>query len=93
MPGGPTSTGTEADRIVVAESTEKLIDLCDGDEQRYPAIHRVAGGVGEDRFEAESESGLAHLLEQIEGYFAASTHPRSVGYWPTLPAGTRWLTL
>ena len=74
VPGGLTPNRSKEDRLDVAEadSTEELIDLQgEVDEQRYPTIHRLADGLAEDRFEAEFESGLAHLLEQIEGYLAA----------------------
>ena len=38
------------------------------DPDRYPTIHRLADGLAEDRFEAEFETGLHSMLDQIGAY-------------------------
>jgi TetR/AcrR family transcriptional regulator, tetracycline repressor protein len=71
IPGGLTPTRSKADReeIADAETSEQLIDPQDAvDPSRFPTIHRLADGLAEDHFETEFESGLTHLLDQIDHY-------------------------
>jgi TetR/AcrR family tetracycline transcriptional repressor len=71
VPGGLTPTRSKADRedIARADTNEELIDPQDAvDPGRFPTIHRLADGLAQDHFEAEFESGLAHMLDQIHHY-------------------------
>jgi hypothetical protein len=40
------------------------------DARRFPAVHGLAAGLAEDRWEAEFETGLAHMLDRIAMFVA-----------------------
>jgi hypothetical protein len=40
------------------------------DARRFPAVHGLAAGLAEDRWEAEFEKGLAHMLDRIAMFVA-----------------------
>jgi TetR/AcrR family tetracycline transcriptional repressor len=65
VPGGLTPTRSRADRKAIeadgpAEPQEAL------DHDRFPTINRLAPGLAKDRFEAEFETGLQTMLDQID---------------------------
>jgi TetR/AcrR family transcriptional regulator, tetracycline repressor protein len=71
VPGGLTPTRSQAEREEIAEADggSELVQLGSGiDPDRYPTIHRLADGLAEDRFEAEFETGLHSMLDQIGAY-------------------------
>jgi AcrR family transcriptional regulator len=73
VPGALTPTRDRADRNGIRDASAGS-ELRDPEDQvdvaRYPTVHRLAGGLAEDHFDAEFESGLAHLLDQIEAHLA-----------------------
>jgi AcrR family transcriptional regulator len=71
VPGALTPTRDDGDRddIGAAHTPEDLIDPQGRvDASRYPTVHRLAVGLAEDHFDTEFESGLTHMLGQIEDY-------------------------
>lgn len=71
VPGALTPTRERPDRYDVGDG-ETHDDLIDPqgqvDASRYPTVHRLAVGLAQDHFDAEFESGLTHMLNQIENY-------------------------
>jgi len=68
VPGGLAPTRSRADRQQIAEANggSELVALHDGmDPERFPSISRLADGLAEDRFDAEFETGLQTMLDQI----------------------------
>lgn len=64
VPGGLTPTRSRADRKAIAvDGRADPQAVLDAD--RYPTITRLAPGLAEDRFEAEFETGLQTMLDQI----------------------------
>jgi AcrR family transcriptional regulator len=73
IPGALTPTRSRRDRHDVANAAasepEDLIDpQGQVDETRYPDVYRLAVGLAENHFDAEFQSGLAHLIRQIEDH-------------------------
>ena len=72
VPGALTPTRDRPDRHDIGDADETHDDLIDPqgqvDASRYPTVHRLAVGLAEDHFDAEFESGLTHMLNQIEDY-------------------------
>ncbi|MDT5105789.1 MAG: hypothetical protein QOI25_3302 [Mycobacterium sp.] len=69
VPGALTPTRDRDDRRAIAEAdgSGDLIDpQGEFDAVRYPTVRRLAAGLAEDHFDAEFESGLTHMLDQIE---------------------------
>jgi TetR/AcrR family tetracycline transcriptional repressor len=71
VPGALTPTRERADRRDIRDAVIRG-DVIDPqgqvDASRYPTVHRLAAGLAEDHFDTEFESGLIHLLNQIEDY-------------------------
>ena len=68
VPGGLSPARSPAQREAVhdAGSPRELLDPADDiDARRFPAVHRLAAGLAEDRWEEEFETGLAHMLDRI----------------------------
>jgi TetR/AcrR family transcriptional regulator, tetracycline repressor protein len=73
IPGALTPTRDQADRLDIRDANLRG-DVFDPqsrvDATRYPTVHRLAEGLAEDHFDVEFESGLSHMLDQIEDYLA-----------------------
>jgi TetR/AcrR family transcriptional regulator, tetracycline repressor protein len=68
VPGGLSPARSPAQRAAVdeADSPRELLDPGDQiDARRFPTVHRLAGGLALDRWDAEFESGLEHMLGRI----------------------------
>ena len=73
VPGGLSPTRSPGQRAAVddADSPRELIDPWDQvDARRFPTVHRLADGLALDRWDAEFESGLEHMLDRIAGFVA-----------------------
>jgi AcrR family transcriptional regulator len=69
VPGGLTPTRERSERSAVAdaESPRQLVDPQGNvDEAEFPTVHRLAAGLAEDRWEAEFDAALQHMLDRIE---------------------------
>jgi len=64
VPGGLTPTRSRADRQAIA-ADGPVDPRARLDADRFPTINRLAAGLAEDRFEAEFETGLQTMLDQI----------------------------
>ncbi len=68
VPGGLSPARSPGQREAVGEagSPRELIDPADGiDPRRFPTVHRLAGGLAEDRWEGEFGTGLEDMLDRI----------------------------
>lgn len=68
VPGGLTPTRTRADRhdVAEAEAPKDLVDPQGGvDAAQFPTVHRLAAGLAEDRWDAEFDAALQHMLDRI----------------------------
>ena len=80
VPGGLSPARSPGDRAAVedADSPRELIDPFDQvDARRFPTVRRLADGLALDRWDAEFESGLEHMLDRIGNFVAdaAGTRP------------------
>jgi TetR/AcrR family transcriptional regulator, tetracycline repressor protein len=73
VPGGLSPARSAGQRTAVedADSPLELIDPADEiDARRFPTVRRLAGGLAQDVWEQEFESGLANMLDRIAAYLA-----------------------
>jgi AcrR family transcriptional regulator len=73
VPGGlsPARSAGQREAVEDAGSPPELIDPADDiDARRFPTVHRLAGGLAQDVWEQEFESGLANMLDRIAAYLA-----------------------
>ena len=73
VPGGlsPARSAGQREAVEDADRPPELIDPADEiDARRFPTVHRLAGGLAEDVWEQEFESGMAVMLDRIAGYLA-----------------------
>ena len=80
VPGGlsPARSAGEREAVEEADSPHELIDPGDQiDARRFPTVFRLAGGLAVDRWDAEFESGLEHMLDRIAAFVedTADTRP------------------
>jgi TetR/AcrR family tetracycline transcriptional repressor len=79
VPGGlsPARSAEQREAVGEAESPPELLDPADSiSARRFPTVHRLAEGLAQDEWSGEFESGLAHLLEQIDRMLAAGPNQR-----------------
>ena len=79
VPGGlgPARSAGQREAVEDADSPLGLIDPADVDARRFPTVHRLAGGLAQDIWEQEFESGLAHMLDRIAMLVADGPGPRA----------------
>jgi AcrR family transcriptional regulator len=68
IPGGLTPTRDRSERHAVADAdnARELLDPQDQiDRARFPTVHRLAAGLAEDRWDAEFDVALEHMLDRI----------------------------
>jgi len=68
VPGGlsPARSPDQRKAVQDAGSPRELLDPADDiDARHFPAVHRLAAGLAEHRWEEEFETGLAHMLDRI----------------------------
>jgi TetR/AcrR family transcriptional regulator, tetracycline repressor protein len=68
VPGGlsPARSSEQREAVENADTPHELVDPVDQiDARRFPAVHRLAAGLAEDRWEEEFETGLEHMLDRI----------------------------
>jgi TetR/AcrR family transcriptional regulator, tetracycline repressor protein len=73
VPGGlsPARSAGQREAIGDAASPPELLDPADEiDARRFPTVHRLAGGLAEDFWEQEFESGMTNMLDRIAAYLA-----------------------
>ena len=73
VPGAlsPARSATQREAVEDADSPPDLIDPADEiDARRFPTVHRLAGGLAQDVWDQEFESGLANMLDRIAAYLA-----------------------
>ena len=73
VPGGlsPARSAGQREAVEDADSPLELIDPADDiDARRFPTVHRLAGGLAQDVWQQEFESGLATMLDRIAAYLA-----------------------
>jgi TetR/AcrR family transcriptional regulator, tetracycline repressor protein len=73
VPGGlsPARSAAQREAVEDADSPPELIDPADEiDARRFPTVHRLAGGLAQDVWDQEFESGLANMLDRIAAYLA-----------------------
>jgi TetR/AcrR family tetracycline transcriptional repressor len=73
VPGGlsPARSAGQREAVEDADTPLELIDPADDiDARRFPTVHRLAGGLAQDVWEQEFESGLANMLDRIAAYLA-----------------------
>jgi hypothetical protein len=71
VPGGltPTRSRSERQELAAAETPRQLLDPQDRiDVHRYPTVHRLTAGLAEDRWDAEFDAALAHMLDRIADF-------------------------
>jgi hypothetical protein len=76
VPGGlsPARSAGQREAIEDAASPLELIDPADEiDVRRFPTVHRLAGGLAQDMWEQEFESGLADMLDRIAAHLVGET--------------------
>jgi TetR/AcrR family tetracycline transcriptional repressor len=73
VPGGlsPARSAGQREAVEDADTPLELIDPADDiDARRFPTVHRLAGGLAQDVWQQEFESGLATMLDRIAAYLA-----------------------
>ncbi len=73
VPGGLSPTRTPADREAIedADTPRDLLDPAgDVDPETFPTVHRLAGGLAQDLWEAEFETALQAMLDRVEIFVA-----------------------
>ncbi len=68
VPGGlsPARSPGQREKVEDADAPHELVDPAGQiDARRFPAVHRLAAGLAEDRWEKEFETGLTHMLDRI----------------------------
>ena len=73
VPGGlsPARSAGQREAVEDADTPLALIDPADDiDARRFPTVHRLAGGLAQDVWEQEFESGLSDMLDRIAAYLA-----------------------
>jgi TetR/AcrR family transcriptional regulator, tetracycline repressor protein len=68
VPGGlsPARSAGQREAIGDAGSPRELLDPADAiDTRHFPALHRLAAGLAEDRWQGEFETGLEDMLDRI----------------------------
>jgi hypothetical protein len=62
----PARSAGQREAIEDADSAHELIDPADEiDARHFPAVHRLAAGLAQDRWEGEFETGLEDMLDRI----------------------------
>ncbi len=82
VPGGlsPARSAGQREAVGDAVSPPELIDPADEiDARRFPTVHRLAGGLAQDVWDQEFESGLASMLDRIAAYLAEGGSGSSSG--------------
>ncbi|MGO8884121.1 MAG: TetR/AcrR family transcriptional regulator [Streptosporangiaceae bacterium] len=73
VPGGlsPARSAGQREAVEDASTPRELINPADAiDARRYPTVHRLAGGLAQDRWATEFETGLSHMLDRIAIFIA-----------------------
>ena len=73
VPGGlsPTRSAGQRQAVEDADSPGELLDPADEiDARRFPTVHRLAGGLAQDLWEGEFETGLEDMLDRIAVFVA-----------------------
>jgi TetR/AcrR family transcriptional regulator, tetracycline repressor protein len=73
VPGGlsPARSPEQREAVADAGSPLELVDPADEiDARRFPTVHRLAPGLGQDHWEDEFETGLVHMLDRIAKFVA-----------------------
>jgi TetR/AcrR family tetracycline transcriptional repressor len=73
VPGGlsPARSAGQREAVEDADTPLALMDPADDiDARRFPTVHRLAGGLAQDVWEQEFESGLSDMLDRIAAYLA-----------------------
>lgn len=73
VPGGLSPARSKAQRKQVedADAPHDIVDPADQiDAREFPTVHRLAGGLAEDRWEEEFQVGLNHMLDRIAIYLS-----------------------
>jgi TetR/AcrR family transcriptional regulator, tetracycline repressor protein len=81
VPGAlsPARSAAQREAVEDADSPPELIDPADEiDARRFPTVHRLAGGLTQDVWDQEFESGLANMLDRIAAYLAEEQAPTPV---------------
>ncbi len=68
VPGGlsPARSPGQREAVEDADAPHELVDPAGQiDARRFPAVHRLAEGLADDRWEEEFETGLIHMLDRI----------------------------
>ncbi len=79
VPGGlsPARSPVQREAVEDADAPHELVDPAGQiDARRFPAVHRLAGGLAEDRWEEEFETGLMHMLDRIAIFVSGGTDLR-----------------
>jgi AcrR family transcriptional regulator len=80
VPGGlsPARSAGQREAVQEAGSPPELIDPADEiDARRFPTVHRLAGGLAQDVWDQEFDSGLANMLDRIAAYLTEGSRARS----------------
>jgi AcrR family transcriptional regulator len=78
VPGGlsPARSPEQREAVAGAGSPLELIDPADEiDARHFPALHRLAAGLAQDRWENEFETGLVQMLDRIAEFVAGGPGP------------------
>ena len=68
----PARSAGQREALQDADSPRELLDPADGiDARRFPTVHRLAGGLAQDRWDGEFETGLEDMLDRIAVFVAA----------------------
>ncbi|MBE7195116.1 MAG: TetR/AcrR family transcriptional regulator C-terminal domain-containing protein [Gordonia polyisoprenivorans] len=71
VPGGLTPTRSSEDRQAVAEA-DTPVELIDPQDSvaasDFPVVHRLAGGLAEDRWDVEFDAALEQMLDRIGAF-------------------------
>lgn len=78
VPGGLSPTRTAEQRQAIDEA-DRPRDLLDPggeiDRQAFPTVHRLAGGLAQDRWDEEFETALTEMLQRIEIFISGPGTP------------------
>ena len=79
VPGGlsPARSAEQREAVEDADSARELIDPMDEiDARRFPTVHLLAGGLAEDRWDEEFETGLVNMLDRVAAFVAEGSELR-----------------
>jgi AcrR family transcriptional regulator len=76
VPGGlsPARSAGQREAIEEASQPHGLVDPADEiDARRFPTLYRLAGGLAEELWEQEFETGLEHMLDRVDAFVAGKS--------------------